>query len=112
LTELKSLLFPLWTVVGGVAVGLNLVGFWSVWGWDQNFPNPVFLRGLLVFVWIFPMLAQSSQVVISTKNVKLLFPLITIYVVFGLARFFSVLFAFRSLLGTPAQTTTDMNIDA
>jgi GT2 family glycosyltransferase len=112
LTELKSLLFPLWIVVGGVAVGLNLVGFWSIWGWGQNFPNPVLLRGLLVFVWIFPMLAQSSQVVISTKNVKLLFPLITLYTVFGLARFFSVLFAFRSLLGTPAQTTTDRNVDA
>jgi cellulose synthase/poly-beta-1,6-N-acetylglucosamine synthase-like glycosyltransferase len=112
LAELKSLLFPLWIVVVGVAVGLNLVGFWSVWGWGGNFSNSVLLRGLLVFVWIFPMLAQSSQVVISTRNVKLLFPLITLYFVFGLARFFSVLYAFRSLLGTPAQTTTDMNVDA
>jgi GT2 family glycosyltransferase len=112
LSELKSLLFPLWTVVGGVAVGLNLVGFWSVWGWGQNLPDPILLRGLLVFLWIFPMLAQSLQVVISTRNLKTLFPLITLYLVFGLARFFSVLCAFRWLLGTPAETTTDMNVDA
>jgi hypothetical protein len=88
LTELKSLLFPLWIVVGGVAVGLNLVGFWSIWGWGQNFPNPVLLRGLLVFVWIFPMLAQSSQVVISAKNVKLLFPLITMHLFFWASKIF------------------------
>ncbi|MFZ4083766.1 MAG: glycosyltransferase [Pirellula sp.] len=112
LVELKSLLFPLWVVVVGILVGLNLGGFWSIWGRGQNFFNPIFLRGLLVFVWVFPMLAQSSQVVISTKNVKLFFPLITLYIVFGIARFFSVLFAFRSLLGMPAQTTTDMNVDA
>jgi GT2 family glycosyltransferase len=106
-TELKSLVFPLWTVLGGLVVLLALL---SSWLGCTGFTDLLIL--VLFGLWLLPSGLQSLKVAIANGTWGYLFPRMLLYMVFGFARFVSLFGGSKAPIALPSPTSTDFDAHA
>jgi GT2 family glycosyltransferase len=107
LAELKSLVFPLWTVLGGLVILLLLLSRWF------DFIGFSFQLILVLFVlWMLPSGLQSAKAAVANRTLKYFFPRILLYFVYGFARFMSLFGGSIAPVASPKPTSTDFDAHA
>jgi len=104
-SELKSLLFPIWVVLGSILCISATIALGMGWGLGSVRVSPYGLSLTLFLMWLSPVLSMAAQVVIATKKLGVFIPLVVLYLVFGFARFLSLGYLFRQLRHAPTKSS-------